>query len=141
MHLWQWLRDHLSGEHVGWFGAGLGTAAVGVLGYQFIAAALLAGPWPGPQAVSLQPTASARPTASATRTPFPTRTPTATPSPSPTRTATPTRTPMPAPVDGVAATLATLTVAEPDAVVAVVATFAARTNAALEPLLTPNPRR
>jgi hypothetical protein len=144
MPIWHWLHSRLSPEHLGWFGAGLSAAALGVVGYQLISAALLAGPLPGPQpapqAAGRFPERTPTPTSTpvATRTPRPTWTPTPTRTPSPTRTPTPTP---PDPAGGVASVLATLTIAEPDAVVAVVATFAARTNAALEPLMTPRPQR
>jgi hypothetical protein len=161
------LLGRLSAERLGWFGAGLSAAAVGVVGYQFVLAALLAGPLPGPQPdpaassngggiSSATPRSSPSPfptrtplptwtpsptrTASPTRTPSPTRAPTDTPTPFPTRTPRPTPTPSPAPSIDLADELSGLARAEPDALVGAVATFAARTNAALRPLVaTPHP--
>jgi hypothetical protein len=95
----------------------------------------------------------------ATRTPFPTRTPSPTPTFEPTRTPRPTRTPFPSETAAPTRTpsptrtlapgsldapdaLATLTLADPDAVVGAVATFAARTNQAFDALqTTPASRR
>lgn len=37
------LLEQLTAEHVGWFGAGLSLAAVGVLGYQLLLASVLGG--------------------------------------------------------------------------------------------------
>jgi hypothetical protein len=139
MHRLRALLEHLTAEHIGWFGAGLSAAAVGVVGYQLLAATLLPGlalPGPQPQAeVARSPSSTSTRTPFPTRTPLPTRTPFPTPTPRPTRTPFPTPTPHPTPTDTSAGDLLTkLTLAGPDAVVAVVATFAARTNAALEPL-------
>jgi hypothetical protein len=84
-----------------------------------------------------EPTRSPRPT----RTPLPADTPYPTHTPYPTATAFPTRTPTPEPPDSPDA-LATLVLADPDAVVGVVATFAARTNQAFDALqTTPRSRR
>jgi hypothetical protein len=143
MELWHWLQNHLSSERVAWFGAGLGTAALGVVGYQLIFAALLSGPLPGPQPALVAAAQATRQTPSPfptrtprpTSTPSPTRTPSPTHTPSPTRTptATPTLRPTPTPTFGVA-------LPDPDLLVGAVATFAARTNAALQPLVvTPRP--
>jgi hypothetical protein len=140
MQAWSWLKSHLNAEHAGWFGAGVGAAALGVVSYQLLLAALLTGALPGPQPSgeqTLRSTPSPSPTRTARATATPTSTPTATRTPSPTRTPTPTPTPRPAPTPtptfGVA-------LPDPDLVVAVVATFAARTNAALQPLVvTPRP--
>jgi hypothetical protein len=179
------LLERLTVEHLGWFGAGLGVAAAGVLGYQLVLASLLGGLggglWPASEALS-GPEAGQAPTDGfATRTPFPTYTPwpTRTPSPtytplpthtpwptrtpSPTSTPAPTRTPRPTatpyptrtpypaapyatrtPDAGSADALATIILADPDAVVGGVATFAARTNqafATLEAEATPGGRR
>jgi hypothetical protein len=158
------LLRRLSAERLGWFGAGLSAAAVGVVGYQFVLAALLGGPLPGPQpdpaaasnggissptlrpSPTPYPTRTALPTwtpsptrtASPTRTPSPTRPPTDTPTSFPTRTPRPTPTPSPS-VDLVDE-LSGLAASEPDVLVGAVATFAARTNAALQPLVaTPHP--
>jgi hypothetical protein len=135
MELWHRLQERLTAEHLGWFGAGLCAAVAALLSYQFITAAVFGSPLPGPQpnpvAAAVHPTAS--PTSSRTSTPSPTARPTSTPLP--TRTPRPSPTPTPTPGNGVAAVVATLSVAEPDVVVGVVATFAARTNAALQPLV------
>lgn len=133
MHLWHRLQERLTAEHLGWFGAGLSVAVAAVVGYQFIAAAVFGSPFPGPQPNVVVAAGHAPPT------PTPSRTPTPTPRPRPTSTPMPTRTPRPSatptPGNGVAAVVATLSVAEPDVVVGVVATFVARTNTALQPLV------
>jgi hypothetical protein len=166
----QVILKQLTSERATWFGAGLSAAAVGVVAYQLLVASLLAAPLPGQQPTDASgPTADSsltrapRPTATPypIDTPRPTRTPTATPTERPTRTPTetpterptrrptssppPTRTPLPTSTPTVAAAipdvLATLTLGEPDMVVGVVATFAARTSDALEGLqVTPRPR-
>lgn len=156
------LAKRLNAERVGWFGAGLSAAALGVVGYQFVLAALLAGPTPGAAGgpttfgglPGLQPTSSPARTPTSSRTPTPTRTafvtrtPSATPtaapsrtptpsrSPTPTRTSSPTRTPTPTPTPGVdpAGIVATMTRADPSVLVGAVATFAARTSEALRAL-------
>ncbi|MBV9897804.1 MAG: hypothetical protein JO020_26905 [Chloroflexi bacterium] len=143
MQAWHWLTTHLNAERVSWFGAGLGAAAVGVLGYQLLLAAFLAGPLPGPQPSPDAVVQTDRPTPS----PFSTRTPRLTSTPTPTRTPNPTRTPTETPTPRPTATprptpTPTFGVAlpDPDLLVGVVATFAARTNAALQPLVvTPRP--
>jgi hypothetical protein len=174
-----WLRsllERLTAEHLSWFGAGLSVAAVGVLGYQLLLAALPIG-LPGPQPAAAQaegfPTRTPLPTFTAfptrtpyptrtpfpTHTPFPTRTPSPTPTLEPTRTPRPTRTPFPTDTPYPTHTpyptrtptpqsldspdaLATLILADPDAVVGAVATFAARTNQAFDALqATPGTRR
>jgi len=101
------LLGRLSTERVGWFGAGLSAAAVGVVGYQLLFASQLAGALPGPQpsttpieiAAALPPDRTPRPSATPlpTFTPRPTHTPWPTHTPTPTRrpTRTPTRTPLP----------------------------------------------
>ena len=99
-------------EHVGWFGAGLSTAAVGVVAFQLVLGA------PQPLNVPLS-----------TRTPYPTRTPFPTHTPYPTRTPRPF--PSPTPVRVAPDLLATLTIADPERVVSAVATFASRTSRAL----------
>jgi hypothetical protein len=129
MELWHRLQERLTAEHLGWFGAGLSAAVAALLGYQFIAAAIVGSPLPGPQPNAVAATVHTTPT------PAPSRTPTPTATPRPTATAFPTHTPTPTPGNSVAAVLATLEVAQPDVVVGVVATFAARTNAALQPLV------
>jgi hypothetical protein len=177
MHRLRNLLEYLRAERIGWFGAGLSAAAVGVVGYQLVAASLLAGALPGPQPADGGPSPSRvllpfpTPTAYPTRTPLPTRTPFPTPTPRPTRTPfpsptpsptrtpsptpspwptrtpsptptpRPTRTPSPTPTDPAADLLGGLLLGDPDAVVAAVATFAARTNAALEPLAATPTRR
>jgi hypothetical protein len=83
------------------------------------------------------------PTLVLTRTPLPSRTPVPTHTPYVTRTAYATRTPSPTPPLEPPDTLATAVLANPDAVVDAVATFAARTNAAfdgLQPRATPGDR-
>jgi hypothetical protein len=138
MHLWHWLRNRFSPEQAGWFGAGLGVAALCMVGYQVVAAALLGGPPPQPRALAAiltpSPTRSPLPTRTPTNTttPFPTRTPLPTRTPTPTPTPFPTRTPRPTPTPPPGQPLLD---AAPDAVVAVVATFVARTNAGLQPLI------
>ncbi len=160
-----WLRslvERLTTEHLSWFGAGLSVAAVVVLGYQLLLAALpigLPGPQPAAAAADGFPTRTPLPTFTPfptrtpyptrtpfeTRTPFPTRTPSPTATPAPTRTPLPTftpfptRTPSPTRTPAVAGlespdALATLILADPERVVAVVATAAARTNQAFDAL-------
>jgi len=73
-------------------------------------------------------TTTPTPTASLTRTPLPTHTPL------PSRTPFPARTPSPTPPPEGPDLLTTAVLADPDAVVAAVATFAARTNAAFDGL-------
>ena len=106
------LRQHVTSERMGWFGAGLSAAAVGLAGYELAVAPVL----PSPLAVAdggrtdvvvlggtARPTATAwptrtpHPTATAwpTHTPHPTATPWPTYTPWPTRTPFPTRTPWP----------------------------------------------
>lgn len=125
-------------EHAGWFGAGLSTAAVGVAAFQLLAGPALPGPQPHLVATSLPTPFPAR---FPTRTLFPTRTATSSRTPGPSRTPYPTRTPRPypSPTPELVAPdlLATLTVADPDRVVAAVATFAARVSSELP---TPRPR-
>ncbi|MBV9597702.1 MAG: hypothetical protein JOZ87_12655 [Chloroflexi bacterium] len=173
------LRQRLTAERLGWFGAGLSLAAVGVVGYQVVVASLLSGLLP--TAVALPgPQPSTTPTdAFPTRTPFPSHTPFPTRTPYPTRTPSPTRPPSPTPTPYLTRTpvptrtrlptsnpfptrtplptrtstplspaapvspdvLATAVLADPDAVVDAVATFAARTNQAFDALqTTPRPR-
>ncbi len=134
------LIKQLTAERVGWFGAGLGAAAVGVVGDQLLLASLMDGQLPGPQPLATPtltqaPTATRTPRPSATPYPIPTRTPTRRPTSTSTRasSATPTATQPDV--------LATLTLSDPEGLVAAVATFAARTNAALGSLpVTPGPR-
>lgn len=156
-----WLRTaarRITVERLGWFGAGLSAAAVGVVGYQLLWATSLGNAigasLPGPQPTSTHaPTPSATPTrtprASATpypsNTPRPTRPPTRTPSPtrtaSPTRTPVPTRTPSPTSPLNAPDLLATMTSGDTAGLIDAVATFAARTSDALEAIqVTPRPR-
>lgn len=165
-----WFRavlQRLTAERVGWFGAGLSAAAVGVVGYQLVLASLLGGgggALPGPQPTSTgalaelatstrtprstatpYPTNTPRPTRTSTRpptrTPSPTPTPSPTRTPSPTHTPSPTRTPTPTPTLGMPDLLATMTIGDTAGVVNAVATFAAHTSDVLDSLqVTPRPR-
>ncbi len=132
---WRTLLAQLSGERLGWFGAGLSAAALGVVGYQFVVAAVVDGPLPGPQPAPVAPTAGAH----ATATPWPTHTPRPTATPPPTRTPLPTRTPIPSPA---AALLSPddLARADPGELAGAFATLITRTGQALATLTTPEPR-
>jgi hypothetical protein len=116
----EFLRVHLTSQHLGWFGAGLSAAALGVTAYQLLFATAPLGPLPPP--VLAQPP----PAAFASRTPFPTRTP------YPSRTPYPTRTPTATPYT--ADLLGTAVAGDPDRIVAAVATLAARTSDAVASL-------
>ena len=55
--MWHWnprmLLDRLHAERVGWFGAGLGAAGIGLVGYQLLLASTLAAASPPPRPTPL----------------------------------------------------------------------------------------
>src|SRR5690242_15548170 len=118
----EFVRVHLTSEHLAWFGAGLSAAALGVTAYQLLFASAPLGPLPPPVLPQAPPAATAFPT----RTPLPTRTP------YPSRTPYPTRTPTPTPY--AAELLGTALAGDPDRIAAAVATLAARTSDAVASL-------